>query len=109
MTFVVTENCINCKHTTCIEVCPVDAFREGPNFLVIDPSVDGCIDCNLYPSECPEDAIFAEDEVPEEQIHFIALNAELAKVWPDITTAQAPLVEAEQWSGVANKLEHLIR
>ena len=109
MTFVVTENCINCKHTTCIEVCPVDAFREGPNFLVIDPSTEGCIDCNLCPSECPEDAIFAEDEVPEEQIHFIALNAELAKAWPEITAAKTPLLEAEEWSGVPDKLEHLIR
>jgi NAD-dependent dihydropyrimidine dehydrogenase PreA subunit len=59
MPFVVTENCIKCKHTDCVEVCPVDCFHEGPNFLVIDP--DECIDCTLCEPECPVNAIFPED------------------------------------------------
>jgi NAD-dependent dihydropyrimidine dehydrogenase PreA subunit len=62
MTFVVTENCIKCKYMDCVEVCPVDCFHEGPNFLVIDP--DECIDCTLCEPECPAEAIFSEDEVP---------------------------------------------
>jgi ferredoxin len=107
MTFVVTENCINCKHTTCIQVCPTNAFREGPNFLVIDP--EACIDCNLCPVECPIDAIFEEDEVPEDQKHFIQLNAELAKLWPEISVMIEPLPDHEKWNKVANKLELLER
>ena len=77
MTFVVGENCIKCKHTDCVEVCPVDCFYEGPNFLVIHP--DECIDCALCEPECPVDAIFSEDELPEDQQQFLALNAELAR------------------------------
>ena len=83
MTFVVAEPCINCKYTDCVAVCPVDCFYEGENFLVINP--DECIDCALCEPECPVDAIFAEDEVPDNQHEFIALNAELAKNWPNIT------------------------
>jgi len=62
MTFVVTENCIKCKYQDCVEVCPVDCFYEGPNFLVINP--DECIDCALCEPECPANAIFSEDELP---------------------------------------------
>ena len=77
MTFVVTEACIKCKYTDCVEVCPVDCFHEGPNFLVIDP--DECIDCTLCEPECPVEAIFSEDEVPAGQEEFKKLNAELAE------------------------------
>ena len=70
MAYVVTENCINCKYGDCVEVCPVDCFHEGPNFLVIDP--EECIDCSLCVAECPAEAIFAEDDVPAEQFDFIA-------------------------------------
>ena len=77
MTFVVLENCIKCKYTDCVEVCPVDCFHEGPNFLVIDP--DECIDCTLCEPECPVEAIVAEDDVPPGQEHFLELNAELAQ------------------------------
>lgn len=83
MTFVVTDNCIKCKYTDCVEVCPVDCFYEGPNFLVIHP--DECIDCALCEPECPAVAIFSEDEVPEEMQEFIQLNVELAEIWPNIT------------------------
>ena len=78
MPFIVGEDCIKCKHTDCVEVCPVDCFYEGPNFLVIHP--DECIDCALCEPECPVDAIFSDDEVPEDQIKFIELNAELASI-----------------------------
>ena len=78
MAYVVTENCIKCKYTDCVDVCPVDCFHEGPNFLVIDPAE--CIDCTLCVAECPAEAIMAEDDVPEAQLAFIALNAEPAVV-----------------------------
>lgn len=105
MTYVVTENCIRCKFTDCVDVCPVDAFREGPNFLVIDP--DDCIDCDLCVPECPVEAIFSEDEVPESQAVFLKLNADLASQWPIITTKKAPPNDAEQWNGVEGKLQYL--
>jgi ferredoxin len=105
MTFVVTENCIKCKFTDCVDVCPVDCFREGPNFLVIDP--DECIDCTLCEPECPANAIFAEDEVPEDQQEFIALNAQLAKQWPMITDVKPPLPDADEWNGKEEKIKLL--
>ena len=97
MTFIVGENCIKCKFTDCVEVCPVDCFYEGPNFLVIHP--DECIDCALCEPECPAEAIYSEDEVPAEQEVFIELNAELADVWPNITQKKDELPEAEEWNG----------
>ncbi|MGV3592857.1 MAG: ferredoxin FdxA [Gammaproteobacteria bacterium] len=107
MTFVVGDNCIKCKHTDCVEVCPVDCFYEGPNMLVINP--DECIDCALCEPECPVDAIFAEDEVPDNQHEFIALNAELAKNWPNITEMKPALPDAEEWNGVEGKIKYLER
>lgn len=107
MTFVVTDNCIQCKYTDCVEVCPVDCFYEGPNFLVIDP--DECIDCALCEPECPAEAIFEEDDLPDGQQQFIAINAELAQKWENITEQKEPLPEAAKWDGVANKIEHLQR
>ncbi|MCB2261887.1 MAG: ferredoxin family protein [Candidatus Thiosymbion ectosymbiont of Robbea hypermnestra] len=107
MTFVVTENCIKCKYTDCVEVCPVDCFCEGPNFLVIDP--DECIDCAVCEPECPVEAIFAEEELSEDQRHFVALNAELAKKWPVITEQKDPPPDAEEWKDVSDKLRYLER
>ena len=101
MTYVVTENCIQCKYTDCAEVCPVECFHEGPNFLVIDP--DECIDCAACVPECPADAIFADDEVPAEQRDFTAINAELSKDWPIILRKKAPLPDAETWNGKRDK------
>src|SRR3954467_10470274 len=80
MAYVVTESCIKCKYTDCVDVCPVDCFREGPNMLVSDP--DECIDCTLCVPECPVEAIFAEDDVPDAQKPFIPLNRELAAKFP---------------------------
>ena len=107
MAYVVTENCIKCKFTDCVDVCPVDCFHEGPNFLVIDP--DECIDCTLCVPECPAEAIFAEDDVPDTQRAFIALNAELAKAWPTIVERKDPLPEADEWNGRPDKLKDLER
>lgn len=107
MTYVVGENCIKCKHTDCVEVCPVDCFYEGPNTLVIHP--DECIDCDLCVPECPVDAIYAEDDLPEDQAEFLALNAELAEIWPNISERTDPLPDAEKWDGVPNKRQHLER
>ncbi len=107
MTYVVTENCIKCKYTDCVEVCPVDCFHEGPNFLVINP--EECIDCTLCVPECPAEAIFAEDDVPEDQEHFLELNAELAKGWPVITEMKDPPPDAKEWDGKPDKLEYLER
>ena len=107
MTYVVTDGCILCKHTDCVDVCPVDCFVEGPNFLAIDP--DGCIDCAVCVPECPENAIFAEDDVPEDQKQFIAINAELAKIWKPLVKSKESMPGAAEWSGVANKLQYLKR
>lgn len=105
MAFVVLENCIKCKYTDCVEVCPVDCFHEGPNFLVIDP--DECIDCTLCEPECPAEAIVPEDDVPEGQEEFIQLNAELSRQWPVITARKDPLPDAEEWDGQPNKRHYL--
>lgn len=105
MAFVVTESCIKCKYTDCVEVCPVDCFHEGPNFMVIDP--EECIDCALCEPECPVNAIMTDDSVPEEQKEFIALNAELAKKWPVLSIGKGGLPDAEEWKEVKDKLQYL--
>ena len=107
MTYVVSESCIKCKYTDCVEVCPVDCFRAGPNFLVIDP--DECIDCTLCVAECPVEAIYAEDDLPAKQRHFIALNAELAKKWKPIVEKQDAPADADAWKDVKEKLHLLER
>ncbi|MDX2425726.1 MAG: ferredoxin family protein [Cycloclasticus sp.] len=105
MTFVVTEACIKCKYTDCVDVCPVDCFHEGPNFLVIDP--DECIDCTLCEPECPVEAIYSEDELPEGQEAFIKLNAELTLNWPVITDVKDAPADADDWVNIKDKLELL--
>jgi ferredoxin len=105
MTFVVTENCIKCKYTDCVEVCPVDCFHEGPNFLVIDP--DECIDCTLCEPECPAEAIYSEEELPAGQEQFKQINADLAKNWPVITERKAAPADAKEWEGKPEKLKLL--
>ncbi|AKZ63726.1 ferredoxin [Herbaspirillum hiltneri N3] len=107
MTHVVTDSCIRCRYTDCVDVCPVDCFREGPNFLAIDP--DECIDCAVCVAECPVNAIYAEEDVPADQQEFIKLNEQLARFWPSITKTKAPLAEAEEWKDAKNKLEFLQR
>jgi ferredoxin len=107
MTYVVTETCIKCKYTDCVDVCPVDCFREGPNMLVIDP--DECIDCTLCVAECPVEAIFAEDDVPPDQRKFIELNAELAKTWKPIVERKDAPADADEWAKTKEKAHLLER
>ncbi len=109
MTHIVSESCIRCKYTDCVDVCPVDCFREGPNMLVIDP--DECIDCAVCIPECPVNSIYAEEDVPADQLHFIKLNVELSRAtgWQSITKRKEPLPDAEEWKDVTAKLDQLIR
>ena len=107
MAHIVADPCVKCKYTDCVAVCPVDCFHEGVNLLVIDPEV--CIDCGLCPPECPTSAIFAEEDVPANQQHFTALNAELAREWKPITRTKLALPDAEEWRLVEAKLGELKR
>jgi ferredoxin len=107
MTHVVIESCIKCKYTDCVDVCPVDCFKEGPNMLVIDP--DECIDCAVCIPECPVNAIYAEEDLPPGHEEFTALNAELAKVWPTISDKKDPLPDADEWKDVKDKRDKLER
>ena len=105
MTFVVTESCIRCKYTDCVEVCPVDCFHEGPNMLVIDP--EECIDCTLCEPECPVEAIMSEDDLSEDQQKFLQLNKDLSAKWPVLTQAKGPPDDADEWKDIKNKLSEL--
>ncbi|MEA3413871.1 MAG: ferredoxin FdxA [Pseudomonadota bacterium] len=107
MTFVVVEDCIKCKYTDCVEVCPVDCFHEGPNFLVIDP--EECIDCTLCEPECPIEAILPEDDLSPDQEKYLALNEELSREWPVITAKKDALPDADDWAGKPGKLDLLER
>lgn len=101
MTYVVTDNCIACKYTDCVEVCPVDCFYEGENMLVIHP--EECIDCGVCEPECPADAIRPDTEPDMEK--WVVHNLEYAKQWPVIITKTEPLETAEKMDGVDNKLD----
>lgn len=105
MTYVVTENCVRCKYTDCVDACPVECFHEGPNFLVIDP--EGCIDCGVCVPECPIGAIYAEADLPPDQHAFIALNRQLAAEWPLITEKREPLADADTWADQPDKKQYL--
>ena len=109
MTHIVSESCIRCKYTDCVDVCPVDCFREGPNMLVIDP--DECIDCAVCIPECPVNAIYAEEDVPADQLHFIKLNVELSRAtgWKSITKRKDALPDADDWKDKTGKLTELVR
>ena len=107
MPHIVLESCIRCKYTDCVDVCPVDCFREGPNMLVIDP--DECIDCTLCEPECPAEAIFSEEELPDGQQPFRQLNADLSKQWPVITEKKDAPADAKEWDGQPDKLPLLER
>jgi len=102
MTYVVTESCIRCKYTDCVQVCPVDCFYEGENMLVIHP--EECIDCGVCEPECPVEAIKPDTKAGLNT--WLSLNAEYAKLWPGIDGKKAPPADAESWEGVANKREY---
>jgi ferredoxin len=101
MTYVVTENCIKCKYTDCVEVCPVDCFYEGENMLVINP--DECIDCGVCEPECPVEAIKPESE---NNISWIELNREHATKWPNIATKKNALDEADKFKNISDKKQY---
>ena len=107
MTHVVCDSCINCRYTDCVDVCPVDCFHKGPNFLVIDP--DECIDCALCVPECPVDAIFAEDDLSESDRKFLEINATLANSgkWPVLTNKIDACEGADKFSSITDKIELL--
>lgn len=107
MTHVVTENCIKCKYTDCVQVCPVDCFHAGPNMLVIDP--EECIDCTLCVEECPAEAIVAHEALPGDQAHFLELNRVFAGRWPVLAVKIPAPPDADRWDGLANKLPLLER
>lgn len=107
MTYVVTEECIQCKHTDCVDVCPVECFHEGANFLVIDP--EECIDCGACVPECPVGAIKQAEDLKGEEVMFAQLNIDMAKIWPLIFETKAALPEAEKWEKKEGKLAELIR
>lgn len=103
MTYVVTENCIRCKYMDCVEVCPVDCFYAGENFLVINP--EECIDCGVCEPECPAEAIFPDSD--DRSSDWIEINTDLSKSWPNITKKENVPADADEWNGKANKKEML--
>ena len=109
MTHVVTEACIRCKCTDCVSMCPVDAFREGPNFLVIDP--EECIDCTLCVAACRQASREEAPDVPRDQQHMTEINAELARSpnYKTITKRKDPLPDADEWKDRTDKLAELKR
>ena len=106
MTFVVTESCIRCKYTDCVEVCPVDCFHEGQGILVINP--EECIDCNLCVPECPVEAIYPDDELPEDQKAFLEFNRRMSEQWPVIDVKKPAPEQAEHWKNAQNKRQFLV-
>lgn len=105
MTYVVTEQCINCKHTDCVDVCPADAFHEGPNFVVINP--DSCIQCDLCVATCPVGAIYAQENLPADQLDFVGINARLSQQWPLIVEQAEPIGDAADWRDRPGKRQYL--
>lgn len=105
MTYLVTDNCIKCKYTDCVEVCPVDCFYEGENMLVINP--DECIDCGVCEPECPANAIFSDTALDDQiEVKWLDINSRYSEIWPNITTAKSPLPDAKDWDGVSEKYEN---
>ena len=105
MTYVVNDKCVMCKHTDCVEVCPVDCFHEGPNFLVIDP--DECIDCSLCEPECPINAIISDEDITNDNKEFLEINKRLSKKWPILTDIKDAPDDAKDWEGKKGKLSLL--
>ena len=101
MTYLVNENCIKCKFTDCVEVCPVDCFYEGENMLVINP--EECIDCGVCEPECPVDAIISDTE--DKDGKWLKINTKFSNEWPNITLKKDPPVDAEKYENEDNKYE----
>ena len=107
MTHVVTESCIRCKYTDCVDVCPVDCFREGPNMLIIDP--DECIDCAVCIPECPVNAIMPRKTCPATSSTSSSSTPSCRRSWPSITKRKPALPDADEWKDKTDKLSELIR
>ena len=105
MTYLVTENCIKCKYTDCVSVCPVDCFHEGPNFLSIDP--DECIDCGVCVPECPAGAIVPDNDTTVDVNFWREINTRTSKKWPVITVKKEALPDADFFNGQSGKLKDL--
>lgn len=105
MAYVVTEPCIKCKYTDCVEVCPVNCFYEGENFLVIHP--DECIDCGACEPVCPTKAIFPDSDLPAEYAEYKELNAKYSTEWPNIAEKKPPLPDAEEFKDKKGKRQLL--
>lgn len=104
MTYLVTDNCIKCKHTDCVTVCPVDCFYEAENFLAIDPDV--CIDCGVCVPECPANAIVADSELPgEERERWDDINRTVVSWGINITSKKEAFPDYKNWDGYPNKYE----
>ena len=103
MTYVVTEKCIKCKFMDCVEVCPVDCFYEGENFLVIHP--DECIDCGVCEPECPVESIVPDTEPGVEK--WLEMNRDYSEKWPNITRKGTSPADADDWRETPDKLQHL--
>jgi ferredoxin len=101
MTYIVNDNCIKCKYTDCVEVCPVDCFYEGANMLVIHP--DECIDCGVCEPECPVDAIKPDTEPGLEK--WLELNRTYSEQWPNITSKKDAPPDAKSFEGISGKFE----
>jgi ferredoxin len=104
MTYIVTDACIRCKYMDCVEVCPVDCFYEGENFLVIHP--EECIDCGVCQPECPVEAIVPDTE-DDPDGKWLKINTDYAKVWPNITVKGTPPADADDYAKVKGKLATL--
>tara|TARA_Y100000590_G_scaffold341945_1_gene390294 strand:- start:224 stop:556 length:333 start_codon:yes stop_codon:yes gene_type:complete len=103
VTYLVNEKCIKCKHTTCVEVCPVDCFYEGKNMLVIKP--EECIDCGVCEPECPVDAIVSDLEEDPANKKWLEINTKYAELWPNISKQKDPLADHEKYTDEENKFE----
>ncbi len=104
MTYVVTDNCVKCKYTDCVEVCPVDCFYEGEDMLVINP--DECIDCGVCEPECPAEAIKPESK---ELLKWVQINRDFASKWHKITKRKSPLPDSDAMNGLQNKFEKFMQ
>lgn len=101
MAFIVAEPCIRCKYLDCVAICPVTCFHEGANCLVIDP--EECIDCGACVDQCPVQAIYSDDELPEQWREYALLNKKYARLWPVVSTKREPLPDAGRYKNVASK------
>ncbi len=105
MPFIVTEKCIKCRYTDCVEVCPVDCFYEGENMVVINP--DECIDCGVCEPECPIEAIKSDEELDPGEEKWVNINSHYASIWPNITKNKGPLPNADKYADMPDKEDQM--